>query len=111
MNERRMLKTVKLGPQHHQPCVTREQSVGLFPPFISLQAIYNSADNTWRLLYLTADGKTAETWHVSLAKALQQAKLQFGVDEDEWQDVETPAEMIIVDGVLEGRVPESHAWI
>ncbi len=48
------------------------------------------ADGAFFLLYLDAHGEClTDTWHQTLEQAKAQARHEFGIGEDDWEDLET----------------------
>lgn len=59
----------------------------LFPDAVWAQI--EPADDAFYLLYLDADGKPmTDTWHETLGQAKQQAEFEFGIMDDDWNDID-----------------------
>lgn len=83
----RVLKRLDLQPHHRRESRTKHYLGNTpFPPFVSLEiATYN--DVGYYLFHVTADGENNDTYHDSVQEAMDQAKFEFDVAEEEWIDV------------------------
>ena len=85
----KILKTVRLGPQHQQPGHTYHNNNGEgLGPFVKL-AIVSYGDGSYYLFYYDSDDgeEITDTFHESVEAAMEQAKFEFGVTSGEWQDI------------------------
>lgn len=89
------IKKVALGSHHVDSGKTKHtlvDSAGArsFAPFTSLVITRYPGDEGFYLMHVCADGTGTDTWHVSLEDALHQADWEFGVQTEEWIDVDEP---------------------
>jgi hypothetical protein len=89
-----VLKRVRLGAQHHASLTkhTISDSNGKrgFPPFVELVIAADPGEASCYLFHVCADGQVADTWHQSVAEALDQAEWEFGVQPGEWTSPDRP---------------------
>jgi hypothetical protein len=80
---------------HHWPSKTGHTINGVqCEPFTRLE-IATFGQMGFYLLHVCADGRGTDTFHETLADALDQAKFEFGVERAEWHmrsEMETPHE-------------------
>ncbi len=92
MSELITIKRVALTLHHLRPGRTKHTWTGAsgtreFSPFIALEIARESDTPYCYLLHISENGEVADTWHPSLAEALEQAENEFGVQSAEWVDV------------------------
>lgn len=82
----RVLRRVNLGPQHRPTGFTRHYRGNLLPPPAELRIARIGDDPGFYLLYYDSSGsEQTDTYHDSLALALEQARLEFNVEPDDWE--------------------------
>jgi hypothetical protein len=82
-----ILKRTLLSP-HHVPTGFTRHYLGndLQPAPYELRIVRYSGDNGYYLLYLDSNGEEQnDTYHDTLERALEQARLEFSVREAEWE--------------------------
>lgn len=96
MPELTTVKRVALGGSHHlRPGRTRHtikdaNGIREFAPFVALEiASYPNTESCY-LFHISENGELADTWHQSVEEAIQQAEWEFGVQRDEWINVNVP---------------------
>jgi hypothetical protein len=55
-----------------------------------LEIVQEEGDAYFYLMYLQVSGPSADTFHLTLEDAKHQAKLEFGVKEEEWIKTDRP---------------------
>jgi len=83
----RPLRYVRLGPQH-QPTGKTRHYLGTreLPPPRELQIVQYAEDPGYYLLYYDEAGEElTDTYHDTLAEAMEQAEWEFGIRPGEWQ--------------------------
>ncbi len=87
----RVLKRVDLQPHHSSKSHTRHYlpsgNANPYPVFISLEIAKYDDGVHYYLFHITQDGENADTCHMSLDEAMEQANFEFGVTAEEWVDV------------------------
>jgi hypothetical protein len=92
MPELTTLKRVVLGRHHLQPGRTRHtisdtNGIREFPKFVALEiAGYANAESCY-LFHICENGQVADTWHQTIEDAIHQAEYEFGVQREEWVDM------------------------
>lgn len=83
----RPLRHVRLGPQHRPTGKTRHYlGTSELPPPAELRIVQYTEDPGYYLLYFDNQGaELTDTYHDSLAEAMQQAEWEFGVRPEEWR--------------------------
>jgi len=88
------IKRVELRARHHASLTKHTISDGKskrdFPPFVKLVIAAYPGEKSCYLFHICADGQAADTWHETLADALDQAEWEFGVTPDEWTTPDSP---------------------
>jgi hypothetical protein len=90
----RTVMKVLLGRNHFNPGRTRHevadaQGIRRLPPFVRLEIAQYSGDPSYYLLHVCEDGQTADTNHGTIQEAMHQAEWEFGVQQNEWEIVES----------------------
>jgi hypothetical protein len=93
MSEMIPIKRVSLGEHHLRPGRTKHllfhgEGRNEFPPFSSLVIAQHPANKGYFLLYLCENGQGTDTYHLTLDDALHQAKFEFEVEPEEWEEAE-----------------------
>jgi hypothetical protein len=88
------LKRALLDGHHLRPGRTRHtisdaKGTRDFPPFVRLDIAKSSEDVGYFLNRIAENGQVADTWHMTLDEAVEQAEFEFGVAESEWMDIES----------------------
>jgi hypothetical protein len=88
------LKKVALGPQHLRPGRARHRrndgngNLRDFPPFVCLEIAMTASRDAYYLFHIAENNEIADTWHQTLDEAFEQAEFEFGVERNEWVDIE-----------------------
>src|SRR5438105_6082503 len=85
-------KRVALGPHHLRPGRTKHtirEANGLreLGPFVALEIASHPNEQSCYLFHISENGEVADTWHQTLGEAFDQAEWEFGVQRNEWIDV------------------------
>jgi hypothetical protein len=82
-----ILGRVRLAGRHAPTGATRHYRNGqLLPPPTALRIGRYETDAGYYLLYLDEnDQEVSDTWHDTLEAAVKQAKLEFGVQAEDWE--------------------------
>lgn len=86
----RILKRLRLGPQHVATGFTRHFRDGaLLPAPVALLITQYRVDQGYYLFYCDESGEEqTDTYHDTLAQAMRQAEVEFGVKPEEWDNAE-----------------------
>ena len=81
-----------LGAPHHYASRTKhtvkdQHGSRDFPPFVCLEIVQDPRAESCYLFHISEDGQIADTWHETIADAIDQAEWELGVRPDEWQSV------------------------
>jgi hypothetical protein len=95
MRQMSALKKVVLTERHLSLSRTKHtlsdsQGRQKFPPFVSLAITHCPEDSGFFLMHICENGQVADTWHLTLEDAFQQAEFEFEVKPDEWTDTNEP---------------------
>ena len=86
-SDSRLLKHVRLGPQHCPTGKTRHYlGKSELPPPTELRIVQFAQDPGYYLLYFDDLGEElTDTYHDTLNEAMEQAEWEFGVRPEEWR--------------------------
>lgn len=82
------IKRVRLGPHHHPSLTQHTKDHQPFPPFVELEIAAYPGEDCCYLFHICGDGQVADTWHQTVAEAMEQAEWELGVRPEEWIDPE-----------------------
>ena len=90
MDDPRLLRRVRLTPAH-KPTGNTQHFYGddpILPP-VELRIVQYNSDPGYYLFYCDESGsEMTDTYHDSVQEAMAQAEFEFGVEAEEWSDVE-----------------------
>lgn len=89
------IKRVALGTHHLRPGRTKHSirnANGLrdFAPLVALEIARYPNEESCYLFHISENGEATDTWHQTLEEAFEQAQYEFGVQSEEWADVNLP---------------------
>jgi len=58
-----------------------------FPPFVALEIVGVPGRDGCYFFHICVDGQIADTWHGTVAEAVEEAEYEFGVKPDEWTTI------------------------
>jgi hypothetical protein len=95
MPELTTIKRVALGSHHLRPGRTKHtikdaNGVRELAPFVALEIASYPHSESCYVFHISENGEIADTWHESIEDAIQQAEWEFGVQREEWIDVNVP---------------------
>jgi hypothetical protein len=84
-----ILKQVKLSDYHryHRNTIHRDEFGNEISCISVLRIVQYPDDNGYYLIYLDAElNELTDTWHESIEKAMEQAKFEFSVTSEDWEN-------------------------
>ena len=90
------IKRVALGPQHLRTGRTKHRirdakGAREFAPFVALEIARYPNEHSCYLFHISENGEVADTWHQTFEEAFDQAEWEFGVQREEWVEVNLPS--------------------